>query len=145
MLFEQTTNNENRETNPLPFAPPVEITSDAIDLETLNAFDGLQADDGSDLVVELIDLYLQDGSERIEAIKLAVAKADGKSLKVAAHTLKGSSSSLGACHVAEISATLEQVDPVECPHRVDVLVELLSYEFARVKKVFGVERQRRLA
>jgi len=145
MLFEQAIIDEAVETKFLPFAPTLSIACDAIDLKVLNAFEGLQADDGSDLVVELIDLYLQDASERIESIKLSVARADRKSLTLSAHTLKGSSSSLGARHVAEISATLEQLDPVECPHRVDALLELLSYEFAKVKGLFAVERQKRLA
>lgn len=144
MLFEQAINTDPGKTIS-PLVPAVTMTSEAIDLEVLNAFDGLQADDGSDLIVELIDLYLQDASERIAAIKFAIANADGKVLKVAAHTLKGSSSSLGVLHVAELCATLEQLDPVEFPQRVGALEQLLTYKFARVKEVFAAERQRRLA
>ena len=58
---------------------------------------------------ELIDNFLTSAAERIEAIVAAVEQSDGSSLKSAAHSLKGSSGTLGAVQMAQICAELELV------------------------------------
>ena len=78
MSFNQVTNTENQESNllgPLP-AGVVAHTSAAVDMELLNAFEELQSDDGSDLIVELIDLYLEDAPQRILAIREAAVATE---------------------------------------------------------------------
>src|ERR1700686_1306050 len=132
MSFEQVTNNENAENNLHPFtrATVAGITSDAVDMELLNAFAELQLDDGPDLIVELIDLYLLDAAQRIGQIREASIAAEWGLLKRAAHTLKGSSGSLGVRHVAEICEKLERMDSHDSPQTVAILVRLLEYESA---------------
>ena len=145
MSFDQV-NSEPRETGALPLAQVVRIPSDALDIEALNAFDELQSDDGSGLVIELIDLYLQDAPKQILAIGKASASAGWIDLKRAAHNLKGSSSTLGVRHVAEICEKLEagscSPDPSE---GVEALIQLLEYKFAKARHALAAERQRRLA
>jgi HPt (histidine-containing phosphotransfer) domain-containing protein len=114
-------------------------------MEALNAFEELQSDDGSDLIIELIDLYLQDAPKLILAIGKASASAGWVELKRAAHNLKGSSSTLGVRHVAEICEKLEVgscgPDPSEA---VEALVQLLEYKFAKARQALAAERHRRL-
>jgi hypothetical protein len=100
-------NSEPRETGSIHLTPAVGIPSDALDVELLNAFEELQSDDGSDLIIELINLYLQDAPKQIQAIGNASASGGWMQLKRAAHNLKGSSSTLGVRHVAEICEKLE--------------------------------------
>ena len=138
-------NNELRETSALQLAPAVRIPSDALDMEALDAFEQLQSDDGSDLIIELIDLYLQDAPQQILAIGKASASAGWVQLKRAAHNLKGSSSTLGVRHVAEICEKLEVgscgADPSD---GVEALIQLLEYKFAKARQALAAERQRRL-
>ncbi len=144
MSFDQV-NSPPRRTGALHLTPAVGIPSDALDVEVLNAFEELQSDDGSDLVIELIDLYLQDASQQILAIGKASASAGWAQLKRAAHNLKGSSSTLGVRHVAEICEKLEvgscRPDPSD---GVEVLIQLLEYKFAKARQALTDERQRRL-
>ena len=60
-----------------------------------------------EVVTELIDNFLTTARERLEHIRQAVARADGSALSTAAHSLKGSSGTLGAVGMAEICADLE--------------------------------------
>ena len=146
MSFDQVTNNENEGINPHAFATasPSGITSDAVDMELLNAFEELQLDDGPDLIVELIDLYLPDAAQRVSQIREASIEAEWASLKRAAHNLKGSSGSLGVRHVAEICERLERVDSHDSPQTVADLVRLLEYESALASASLAAVRQRRL-
>jgi HPt (histidine-containing phosphotransfer) domain-containing protein len=96
-------------------------------------------------VVELIDLYLKDGPERIQKIKTAAARADATGLRQAAHTLKGSSASLGFHQISKICAQFERLDWRDSHHRLDALTELLQYKFTRLREVLLDLRRSRLA
>ena len=58
---------------------------DAIDLSVLIGLEGAQADGEPDLIVELIDLYLEDTSRKLAAMSELLAKRDTLSLEQAAH------------------------------------------------------------
>ena len=143
MSFDQV-NSPPRETGSLHLVPAVRIPSDALDVEVLSAFEELQSDDGSDLVIELIDLYLQDAPQQILAIGKASGSAEWAQLKRAAHNLKGSSSTLGVRHVAEICEKLEVANCLDPSDGVEALIQLLDYEFAKARHALAAERQRRL-
>lgn len=142
MSLDQTNNNKGTAKKSLALGTPW-IASDAVDMDSLNAFEELQSDDGPDLIVELIDLYLQDAPQRILAIREAAVATEWVLLKRAAHNLKGSSGNLGVRHVAEICEKLERVCP-DSYERVAALVELLEYRFAKARQALATERQRRL-
>lgn len=146
MSFDQVTNNEVAEDAPNLFPPSGAsvITNDAVDMELLNAFEELQLDDESDLIVELIDLYLLDAAQRVSQIREASIGTDWVLLKRAAHNLKGSSANLGVSQVAETCEKLERVDGRDSPQTVAVLVQLLEYESARANAALAAVRQRRL-
>lgn len=144
MSFDQI-NSAPRETGVLHLTPAVGIPGDTLDMEVLNAFEELQSDDGSDLIIELIDLYLQDAPQQILAIGKASASAGWAQLKRSAHNLKGSSSTLGVRHVAEICENLEVGSCLPDPSdRVEALIQLLEYKFAKARQALAAERQRRL-
>jgi HPt (histidine-containing phosphotransfer) domain-containing protein len=111
-----------------------QVGMEEIDLSGLTSLADLRSIGEPDLIVELIDLYLEDASERIQAIKAAAARADATVLKQAAHTLKGSSAGLGFHQIAELSEQLEQLDWRDSHSRLDALTELLQYRFARLRK-----------
>ena len=122
-----------------------QIGPEEIDLSGLTSLAELKSIGEPDLVVELIDLYLKDGPERIQKIKTAAARADATGLKQAAHTLKGSSASLGFHQLSEICEQLERLDWRDSHHRLDALTELLQYKFTRLREVLLDLRRSRLA
>src|SRR2546430_5582843 len=131
---------ENSEKN----VPPT-VAGEAVDLAVLRAFEEMQSDDESDLIVELIDLYLEDAPVRLKEIRDAIAESDASLLKQATHSLKGSSSSIGVLHVAEICKKLEQMDCNESLPRVEAIAQLLEFKFAKASEELQAERQRRLS
>lgn len=146
MSFEQIIKNENQEANPLvpALAGVVRMTSDAVDMKWLNAFEELQADDETDLIVELIDLYLKDAPQRMLAIREAALANEWLLLKRAAHNLKGSSASLGIRQVAETCRKLEGTEYEHSKESVGELLQQMDDEFARASEALLSERQRRL-
>jgi HPt (histidine-containing phosphotransfer) domain-containing protein len=80
---------------------------DVLDQDALNALRNL--DDGDeDLLAELIDIFLRDAPTRLTAIRGAIAREDWPELVAAAHSLKGSSGSLGAVQMADLCGRLER-------------------------------------
>jgi HPt (histidine-containing phosphotransfer) domain-containing protein len=58
-------------------------------------------------VRELVEAYLADSAELIEAIEAALANADADALVKPAHTLKSSSATLGAMSLSATARALE--------------------------------------
>ena len=121
------------------------ISIEAIDQTVLAALAEAQEVGEPDLIVELIDLYLEDAPQWVEAIRAAVAQADAASIKRAAHTLKGSSGSVGVCQVAEICKLFEQTDFDSLPARGETFMQLLDREFERARAALLTERDRRIS
>lgn len=118
--------------------------SETVDLSVLRGLEEERVEGESDLVVELIDLYLYDTSQRVAAIKAALSLEDEDSLKRFAHALKGSSANLGARRVASLCDEIERLDCIDSFEDCRALVESLELEFERVRQLFIAERQRRL-
>jgi HPt (histidine-containing phosphotransfer) domain-containing protein len=147
MLVDQIRINENTEPNPA-LSIHTSATNTAIppvDIAVLTALEDAQVDGEPDLIVELIDLYLEDAPQRLEAIKAAATNKDGTSLKRSAHGLQGSSASLGVRRLAGICQNLEQLDCHDSPERVASLVKSLQDEFVTVRETLEAVRRRRLA
>lgn len=121
------------------------MTDDAVDMSVLTSFDDVHVNGEPDLVVELIDLYLTDASQRLKAMRMALTLKDADSLRAIAHSLKGSSSSLGASHLAGLCDELELSANGPSPQGVNTFLTRVEQEFERVRLVFAAERQRRLS
>lgn len=80
--------------------------SDRIDRET---YDRLLDVTGGDLAFldELVDTYLSDSDEQLEAMRSAAAIDDPETLLRPAHTLKSSSANVGALGLADHCRSLE--------------------------------------
>ena len=115
----------------------------AVDLAALRGFEKIQAEGEPDLVVELIDLYLEDAPRKLAVMLEAAAGADEEFLRRAAHSLKGSSASLGAFGAASLCAELERADCAGSPGRAGALLERLGRELERVREAFAAERRKR--
>jgi len=127
-----------------PRANVAGAATQAIDPEVLASLDEAWEEGEADLVVELIDLYLGDAPQWVEAMRTAAAAKDATVLKRAAHTLKGSSGSLGIRQVAETCRMLE-LNCSEWAARIEDLLQQLDRDFATARAALAAERMRRIA
>ena len=114
---------------------------DVIDLNTIAALRELREGGESDLLAELIDLFLQDAPERIAGMRAAIEGNDWPRLAERAHSLKGSASSLGAVQMAHLCGQLEAMGygRVERAAAGGVQAEL-EQQFALVRDALERER-----
>jgi CheY-like chemotaxis protein len=84
------------------------VAQEAVDTSALTALRDLQGAGQPDILAELIAVYLRDTPPRLAALHEAVARADVGALRGAAHSLKGSSSQIGAVQMAQLCADLEE-------------------------------------
>jgi len=97
---------------PLPKAASVESRDSGgagtdfpvIDADVLSE---LKANTGAELLPQIIDAYLLEGSARVEVIVAAAASGDSALIAKEAHPLKSSSASIGAMRLAELARLLE--------------------------------------
>ena len=112
----------------------------------LSVLASLEDDNGSldeNLVVELIDLYLENGVRQVNEIKAAAAGKSENLVKELAHALKGSSLTMGASLVAKPCAELEQAN-IGNSNEVAELVQKLEGAFADAGEIFKSERLKRI-
>jgi len=143
MFDEQITTNVNMAKVSGPSEQVTETETDAVDMAVLLSFEELQEDNEASLVAELIELYLHDASVKIDAIRQAVAQTESASLKSAAHSLKGSSGTLGVHQLALICEELEFLDDAGSTPAAKGLLQRLEVEFVRVQEVLNSELHRR--
>jgi HPt (histidine-containing phosphotransfer) domain-containing protein len=117
---------------------------DAVDLTILNSLEGAQIEGEPDIVVELMELYLEDASGKLAAMHEDLAEKGGGSVGRLAHSLRGSSANLGARRVAALCEGLERVGDGDPSCGGGALLNRLELELARVRRVFEAERRRRM-
>lgn len=116
----------------------------AVDLAVLRTYEKIQLAGEPDLIVELIDLYLEDASRRLGVMKLSLADRNWLSVKREAHSLRGSSGNLGALQMALICDEIEGLESRDPFPSIEALLGCLEQELEQVILIFLAERQRRL-
>ncbi len=81
----------------------------SLDNATLNDLKALGGDDDPEFFLTLVDQFLEDLPRHLEGIQQALDHQDCEALVKAAHTCKGSSRSIGATCLADVSFTLESM------------------------------------
>jgi CheY-like chemotaxis protein/HPt (histidine-containing phosphotransfer) domain-containing protein len=89
---------------------------------------------GETLVDQLSELFATDTPERVAALRQAVADGDPRALAEAAHTLKGSSASLGATTMVRLCEQLEALSETGGVAGADELITRLETLYPRVAK-----------
>lgn len=69
----------------------------------------LQRPGAPDAVGRIIDRFLEESPQRISTVHAAVDADNARLLEQAAHALKGIAGTVGANHMRDIAATLEQL------------------------------------
>jgi two-component system sensor histidine kinase/response regulator len=122
-----------------------DMVGEAVDLTILASFEDVQGEGEPDVIVELIDLYLNDTSSRMAAMQTAITRNDEVPLRHGAHSVRGSSANLGAHRVAALCEELERMECNELFQRGSGLLTRLEQELEHVRQVFTAERQKRLS
>jgi two-component system, sensor histidine kinase and response regulator len=87
---------------------------------------------GDTLVDQLAELFSTDTPERVAALRLALADGDARALGEAAHTLKGSSASLGATMMVRLCEQLEALSQAGSFDGAGELIDRLEALYRRV-------------
>jgi HPt (histidine-containing phosphotransfer) domain-containing protein len=96
--------------------------------------------DDAALLHESIATFTSDAAERIASLRTAAATPNAEVLRTVAHTLRGSSSGLGAASMVELCQRLEtRASVLSAPEAVRLVAEL-ERELARVREALS-ERQ----
>jgi HPt (histidine-containing phosphotransfer) domain-containing protein len=99
-------------------------------------------DGDTDMVIEVIDLFLEDAPHQIEAIFAGVENRDPASVARAAHSLKGSSANVGARGLWGVCANLEVRGRNGSVAGVEGVCASLRREFDAVRAALADERRR---
>jgi len=117
------------------------MTGSVIDAEQLaNLLDVMDGD--TDLVIEVIDLFLEDAPGRIAGVVTAFDRGDADALMRAAHSLKGSAANVGAKGLTGLCANLERRGRKASLAGAAGLCVSLQREFEVVRSALTSERER---
>lgn len=82
---------------------------------------------------ELLDLFIQDSPQLLQALGTAVSSGDRLELRSVAHALKGAVSNFGARHPQALAAELEKVARTGDLENAQQLVDSLTLEVDRLR------------
>ena len=110
-----------------------------IDRSVLLGLRELQGEGEPDILKELIELFLEDAPNQVEALKEATEMGDAQSVERTAHTLKGSCGNLGAVRMAAICAELEVIRRSGDLAPILTQISRLEEEYGRVRAALEKE------
>ena len=84
------------------------------------------------VVGELIDIFVADLPGRLDAIREAMDRADGRALALQAHALRGSAANFGAARLDQLCGALEELGANSVLDGAPATLEALRAESARV-------------
>lgn len=118
-----------------PATEPEVATSDgdaaSLDDERLSMLRDLDDGDGV-LLASIVDEFTAEAHRQLEVLRAAVAEGDAHAMEQAAHSIKGSSSNLGATRLAELTGRLEALGRARTFAEVPPLFEEVAVELDRV-------------
>ena len=98
--------------------------------------------DDPDFLIELLEDYMNDSKENLKAIRYAIQAKDTVTVVKTAHTLRGTSSNIGAVNMTELSKQLEHLGREETLEGAIELIDQLEGEFIEVKSELEKETVR---
>jgi HPt (histidine-containing phosphotransfer) domain-containing protein len=104
-----------------------------IDPQAIEGLRALDADNSGTFLVEIIGIFLEDTPQRIAELEQSLAASDTTTFARAAHSIKGSSSNLGAVALRNVAENLEQQTRKHGLVGVAGLLATVKVEFARAR------------
>jgi PAS domain S-box-containing protein len=113
----------------------------ALDTQVLQAFRKTMGSDASVYLNQLIDIYLEETPELLQAIDTAVTQTDAAEMQKAAHTMKSSSAALGAITLSKLCEDLERIGNTKTTIGASEIMSRVKSEYDKVKAALLLERQ----
>jgi len=108
------------------------LAAHPLDYAVIDELRSLQDGAESDLVAEVVNLFLADSPRRLAAMAQAIEAGDAANLRREAHGLKGSAANVGGVGVRAICEHLERLGRTGSVGGADQLFEGLSVEYGRL-------------
>ena len=105
----------------------------AVDEKRLHMLAQLDADGAENLLGSLVDMFAVEAPKRVAGLRTMLANGDTEAVHEAAHTLKGTASTIGAVAVAEVSRELELMARGGTLAGAAVLLDRLEREVGRAE------------
>ncbi|MFN8455281.1 MAG: response regulator [Anaerolineae bacterium] len=115
------------------FTPRAETLLPALDPAALAQFRAIVGTNTPEMVIELINIYLEDSTERLTKLQQALAENKATELERVAHSFKSSSATFGALGLAALCQELEIMGRTEALAGADEHLQRIQVEFERVK------------
>jgi CheY-like chemotaxis protein/HPt (histidine-containing phosphotransfer) domain-containing protein len=126
-------------------APPEPHADETLDRRVIAQFRQETSDGVPEFMLVLIDQFIQEAASQVEVLRDAGQRRDAAAVKAAAHSLKGSSMTMGARRLA---ALCSQIEDHAGRHPTDAvasaLMVQLDQEFVKVRTALEAERQGQL-
>ncbi|MCX6904423.1 MAG: response regulator, partial [Verrucomicrobia bacterium] len=117
-----------------PAAPSPPDTDDALDASVLGSLKELRQPGQPDPILELVQLYLKDAKPKLESLECFAVARKPQEFKAAVHSLKGSSSNLGARRLAGLFKEMETAGLANEWERVCQILPRAKIEFQHVQE-----------
>ena len=105
-----------------------------VDTEAISNLRALSPDDGDAFLKEIIGIFIEDTPIRIAELHKNQASGDAITFTRTAHSIKGSSSNVGANELRSIAEKLEHQARQYGIHDVEALIAELEAAFIRTKE-----------
>jgi HPt (histidine-containing phosphotransfer) domain-containing protein len=114
-----------------------QLSKSPIDLEQLN-----QISEGDiEFEVEVLQVYVEDISQRIDKIREAIAIQDYTQIRKEAHHIKGSSSNVGAMKMRSFAVQLEELDENQDSEKVLPISDQMLEEMQAIEQFMIVKAE----
>lgn len=104
-----------------------------IDQDAIDNLRELNPGDNGEFLREIVAIYIEDTPKRIDDLKRTLAAGDAAAFARAAHTIKGSSSNVGAAALRGVAERLEHMAKAEGLAAAVPLVAECEVQFALAK------------
>jgi DNA-binding NarL/FixJ family response regulator len=121
-------------------ATPPQDTHETLDRSVMAAFRQADTGGGPDFTLTLIDQFVQEAAAQVETLGDAARRSDAPALKAIAHSLKGSSMTMGARRLAALCGQLEDEGVRRSEGVAATLLVEIDREFVRVRDALTTER-----
>ena len=98
------------------------------------ALEAVMGDSSPEMLDEMSTIFLEDAVPLIEQIKAGFAAHDFKAITIAAHTLKGSSATIGLATLADLCLAIEASSKAEEINGMGPSITNLEAAYSRVDK-----------